>query len=55
MFRDGVQIGKGSIITGTSFTDNDVEVGAAYSYSVICVDANTQDEVARSGSISVQN
>ena len=55
VFRDGVQIGKGSIITGTSFTDNDVEVGAAYSYSVICVDANTQDEVARSGSISVQN
>ncbi len=55
VFRDGVQIGKGTIITGTSFTDSDVEVGAAYSYSVICVDANTQDEVARSSSISVQN
>lgn len=55
VFRDGAQIGKGTIITGTSFTDSDVEVGAAYTYSVICVDANTQDEVARSGAISVQN
>lgn len=55
VFRDGAQIGKGTRITGTSFTDNDVEAGAAYSYSVICVDVNTQDEVARSGSISVQN
>lgn len=55
VFRDGAQIGKGTRITGTSFTDNEVEAGAAYSYSVICVDVNTQDEVARSGAISVQN
>lgn len=55
VFRDGAQIGKENVITGTSFTDSTVEAGAAYTYSVICVDANTQDEVARSGSISIQN
>lgn len=55
VFRDGAQIGKDTIITGTSFTDSNVEAGAAYSYSVICVDSNTQNEIARSGTISIQN
>ncbi len=53
VFRDGAQIGKGTNITGTSYTDNDVEVGTAYTYMVICMDG--QNEVARSGSISIQN
>ena len=55
IFRDGVQIGKGAVITGTSFTDSDVEAGSAYTYSVICVDASTQEQIAQSGSVSVQN
>lgn len=55
VFRDGAQIGKGTIITDTSYTDSEVEAGAAYSYSVICVDKNTQAEVARSGAVSIQN
>lgn len=55
VFRDGAQIGKGTIITGTSYTDNEVEAGGSYSYSVICVDKNTQAEVARSGAVSIQN
>ena len=55
VFRDGAQIGKENIITGTSYTDSTAEAGAAYSYMVICKDLATQEEVARSGNLSIQN
>lgn len=54
VFRDGAQIGKDTIISGTSFTDSNVETGTAYSYFVICQDTKG-NEVARSGTISIQN
>ncbi|MFR6290711.1 MAG: PBP1A family penicillin-binding protein [Peptococcaceae bacterium] len=55
VFRDGAQIGKETIITGTSYTDSTAEAGAAYSYMIICKDLTTQEEVARSGNLSIQN
>ncbi len=53
VFRDGAQIGKDTIITGTYYTDTTAEAGKSYSYSIICTEQNT--EVARSNSLTVQN
>ena len=55
VFRDGAQIGRDNTITGTSFTDSAVEPGASYNYMVICRDLATQEDIAKSGTITVQN
>lgn len=54
VFRDGTQIGKGSIITGTSYTDNEAEAGVQYTYYVIAENTSTRETV-QSNTISIQN
>ncbi len=55
VFRDGVQIGKDTVITGTGFIDSSAEAGQSYTYMLICADRGSGREVARSGSVTVQN
>ena len=54
VFRDGAQIGKGSIITSTGYTDNEAEAGVQYTYYVIAENTSTRETV-QSNTISIQN
>ncbi len=51
LFRNGSQIGIGSDITVTSYVDTNLQNGLSYTYFVICVDKNTQEEVCRSAEV----
>lgn len=54
LFRNGSQIGIGNNITNTSFVDDGLQNGLSYSYFVICIDRDTQEEICRSEEIRIQ-